>query len=183
MTDKVFIGGAPLFENPFSDCLFLGRMGSYDLYLTQTPGKPVDVLARSGAEPGEYVEGLKKAWGINKALTAARRIAEYKKLLPMDPVKALLYAHEPEDLASIRKALVSTQEYAVLTAYRDGDSAQVTAILQELADAEALVVKYPESRRERALHVDMNLYLVGGFMGDAFARHIYANALAELLAT
>lgn len=181
MSEKIFVGGTPLFENPFSNCVFLGRLGSYDLYLTQMPGKPLDVLARSGAEPGEYVEGLNRAWGANKPLTAARRIAEYKKLLPFDPVKSLLYAHEPEDLASIRKALLSTREFAVLSAYREGDSAQVTHVLQELVGDETMAAKYPDSPRERARHVEMNLYLVGRFFGDTFSRKIYANAAAELL--
>lgn len=183
MSEKVIVGGSPLFENPFSNCVFLGRLGSYDLYLTQMPGKPVDVLARSGSEPGEYVEGLSHAWGSSKALTAARRIAEYKKLLPFDPVKSLLYAYEPEDLACIRKALVSTREYSVLAAYRDGDGAQVTRALQELVADEAVVAKYPDSVRERERHVDMNLYLVGRFLRETFPRQIYANAAAELLCT
>lgn len=181
MTSKVLIGGAPVFDNPFSDCTFLGRLGGYDLYFTHAPGKAPDVLARSGSEPGEYVEGLKHAWGGDKYLTAARRIAEYKKLLPCDPVRSLLWAHEPEDLASIRRALPGTREYAVLTAHHAGDVEAVNAGLDELTATPLMMEKYPTDAQERLRHVDMNLYLVGRFLGDFFAREVYTSVAAERL--
>ena len=58
MTEKVQIGGKPTFDNPFSDCTFLGRYAGYDLYVDHSPGKTPDVLARSGDEPGDSIEGL-----------------------------------------------------------------------------------------------------------------------------
>jgi hypothetical protein len=173
MSEKVFVGGTPLFDNPFSHCTFLGRFGGYDLYLAQTPGKAPDVLARSGEEPGDYVEGLKLAWGKNKPLTAARRIAEYKRLLPFEPVKALLYAHEAEDLASIRKALVATSEHAALTAYQAGDMATAHRLVAELVAHPGMVARYPQNGEERLRHVELNLFLVGRFLGETFSPQTY----------
>jgi hypothetical protein len=182
MSEKVVIGGTPLFDNPFSHCTFLGRFAGYDLYLTHAPGKAPDVLARSGEEPGEYVEGMKLAWGVNKPLTAARRVAEFKRLLPLNPVKALFHAHEPEDLASIRRALVSTPEYAALTAFQAGDAASAERIVEELAAAPDMVARYPTRADERLRQVDLHLFLVGRFLGETFVPETYTGITAQKLA-
>jgi hypothetical protein len=179
MSEKVMIGGAPSFENPFSHCTFLGRYAGYDLYLTNTPGKDPDVLARSGDEPGDYVEGLQLSYGENKPLTAARRIAEYKKLLPMNPVKAMWRAYEAEDVGRIKKALVSTSEYATLKAFEEGRVEEANQLLDQLVSDADMVARYPDSALERLLHVDMVLYVMGKYLGDVFSPQTYFNVTAE----
>jgi hypothetical protein len=182
MSEKIFIGGTPMFDNPFTHCTFLGRFGGHDLYLTQSPGKSPDVLARSGQEPGEYVEGLKLAWGQSKPLTAARRIAQYKRLLPLDPVAALFHAHEPEDLVSIRKALLVSLEYAALTAFQSGDVAAADQLLDQLVAHPDMVTRYPTRTDERLRHVDLHLTLVGRFLDKTFSAQTYTGITAPRLA-
>ena len=179
MSEKVVIGGTPMFDNPFSHCTFLGRFAGYDLYMTQVPGKAPDVLARSGEEPGEYVEGMKLAWGVSKPLTAARRVAEFKRLLPFNAVKALFHAHEPEDLASIRRTLVSTPEYAALTAFQAGDIAEADRLVDDLVAAPAMVARFPTSADERLRQVDLHLFLIGRFLCETFVPDTYVGITAQ----
>jgi hypothetical protein len=179
MTEKVMIGGTPMFENPFSYCTFLGKLGGHDLYFVNDPARGPDVLARSGDEPGEYVEGLKHAWGADKYLTAARRIAEYKKLLPFDPVRALFSAVEMQDVAAVMKALPETAEYAVLVAFKAGDTAESNAGLDYLCSQPAMLAKYPDSPMSRLAHADMNLAVVARCFPEVFAKEVYQNIAAE----
>jgi hypothetical protein len=181
MSEKVMIGGKPIFDNPFSHCTFLGRLGGDDLYLLNPPGGAPDVLARSGEEPGDYVEGLVLSYGENKPLTAARRIAEYKRLLPVNPVKAMFHANEAEDITRTQKALASTTEYAVLSAYATGDNLEVSRLLDELVTHADLVAKYPSSALERLLHVDMVLFVMGRYLGEVFSPSTYRNVTADKL--
>lgn len=179
MSEKAMIGGTPMFDNPFSHCVFLGRFGGYDLYLTNPPNATADVLARSGEEPFDYVEGLSLSYGENKPLTIARRIAEYKRLLPVNPLKALFHAHEPEDVAQVKKALVLTPEYAALLAYQAGDITEANRILDELVEQAALFALYPGSARERLQHVDTMLHMVAWYLGDTFTPGTVLNVVAE----
>jgi hypothetical protein len=179
MSEKVVIGGTPVFENPFAHCTFLGKLGGHDLYFVDDPAREPDVLARSGDEPGEYVEGLKHSWGADKYLTAARRIAEYKKLLPFNPVKALFSAHEWQDVAAVKRALPDTAEYAVLVAFHAGDTAESNAGLDYLCSQPEMMSKYPDSPLGRLGHVDMNLAVVAACFPEVFSKEVYRNISAE----
>lgn len=179
MAEKVMVGGTPMFENPFSHCTFLGKLGGHDLYFTNDPARGPDVLARSGDEPGEYVEGLKYAWGLDKHLTAARRIAEYKRLLEFNPVKALFSAYEPPDVAAVKKALPETAEYAVLVAFQAGDTAESNAGIDYLCNQPEMLAKYPDSPLSRLCHADMNLAIVARTFPEVFAKEVYLNIANE----
>jgi len=179
MAEKIIIGGKPMFDNPFGHCTFLGKFLGHDLYFTDVPGKAPDVLARSGEEPGEYVEGLKFSWGLDRALTAARRIAEYKKLLVLNPVKSMFCAYQQEDVSTVKKQLVTTPEYAALTAFQAGDVTEANRLLDELAATPEMLTKYPDAPLERMKHVDMNLFVLGRYLEGVFAPETYCKVAAQ----
>lgn len=168
MTEKPVIGGKPTYDNPFSHCTFLGRFAGHDLYFMSPPdGKP-DVLARSGDEVGDYVEGLALSYGANTALTAARRVAEFKGLYKLNLLDAMLRAHEAPDLALLKTRLPSTYEYQALKATADGDTVRADEHVSILLSPPFLFERYPDSPVERLRHLDTCLYVLERFTADTF---------------
>ena len=178
MAPRVYIGGKPRYVPPEADCVFLGRLGDQDLYIrpaSETQPEP-EVFACAGIEEGQTISGMAKSYGQDLALTTARRIAEYKGMATVDPIKALFYAAEEDDVAMLKKSLRTTPHYAVLAAYARGDQKGVSAGLDALMDDEALRTAHPDSPAERLNAVDTTLFIMGRFLAEDFPPSTFFNA-------
>lgn len=181
MSDRLIIGGQPRYPHPEPDCTFLGKMQAYDLYHQSPCGKRTThhLMARYGEELDAVVEGISYSYGQVKVLTAARRIAEYKGLLPVDPIRAMFLVVEPEDVQLLRRQLRNTEEYAVLKAYAEGKRKDVKERLTTLMNRAELKRIFPSNPAARLLEVDVILFTMGRFVADDFEPSTFFNVTSE----
>lgn len=178
MAPRVYIGGKPRYVPPEANCVFLGRLGDQDLYIrpASEEHREPEVFATAGIEDGLTSSGMEKSYGQDLALTTARRIAEYKGLATVDPITAMFYVSEEDDVVMLKKALRTTPHYTVLAAYARGDVKGVSEALDVLLNSAALQAAHPDSAAERLNAADTALYVMGRFLTEDFPPSTFFNA-------
>lgn len=144
----VFYGAAssarnakPLFQHDCGHCHYLGtyrdeagRMS--DLWVHLTGALPT-VIARYSSEGPDYTSGMSFSYGLNAALTEARRRAEQRGLREYNTWEALNYVSDKDAtaVAELLEKIPAMAEYQCVAAFEAGHVQRYRYLLQVLIDA------------------------------------------------